>query len=67
LETQSDLAYTLVPKAVATYDYARASERGNDGENDQAGLCERIGFTPEAFEAIAEMERKTSVPEEEEQ
>jgi hypothetical protein len=67
LESQSALVYTLVPKAVATYEYIRASERGNDGEGDQAGLCERIGFTPEAFEAIAEMERKASVPEEEEQ
>ncbi|MGI6536543.1 MAG: hypothetical protein ACOX12_09135 [Eggerthellaceae bacterium] len=50
LETQSDLVYTLVPKAVATYEYIRASERGNDSEYDQADLCERIGFTPEAFE-----------------
>lgn len=67
LETQSNLAYTLVPKAVATYEYIRTSERGNDRENDQAALCERIGFAPEAFGAIAEMDRKTSVPEEEEE
>lgn len=67
LETQSDLVYTLVPKAVATYEYAKASERGNDDENDQTGLCERIGFAPEAFEAAAEMERKASEPEEEEE
>ncbi|MGN0035110.1 MAG: hypothetical protein ACI364_05230 [Coriobacteriales bacterium] len=67
LEAQSDLVYTLVPKAVATYEYTRASERGNDGEGDQTSLCERIGFAPEAFEAVAEMERKASEPEEEEQ
>lgn len=67
LEAQSNLVYTIVPKAMVTYEYIRASERGNDRENDQADLCERIGFAPEAFEAITEMERKTSVPEEEEE
>ena len=67
LETQSNLAYTLVPKATATCRYIRATERGNDSESDQADLCERIGFTPEAFEELAEMERKASAPEEGEQ
>lgn len=67
LETQSNLAYTLVPKTTATCGYIRATERGNDSESGQADLCGRIGFTPEAFEEIAEMERKTSAPEEGEQ
>ncbi len=66
LETQSDLAYTVVPKATSTYAWLRAAETGEQ-ETDEVSLWERIGFTEMAFEKVLEMERKASAPEEEEE
>lgn len=66
LEVQSDLAYTVVPKATSTYAWLRAAEKG-ERETDGVGLCERIGFTETTIEKVLEMERKASAPEEEEE
>lgn len=66
LETQSDLAYTVVPKATSTYAWLRAAENGEQ-ETDEASFWERIGFTEAAFEKVLEMDRKASAPEEEEE
>lgn len=55
LETASDAAWRTNPAAVATHDYYLAA-------NDACDPCEAINYTKGAYERVATMQRRASMP-----
>lgn len=55
LKTASDAAWRTSPGAVATHDYYLAAD-------DECDPCEGIGYSECAYERVATMQCRTSVP-----
>lgn len=55
LKAASDAAWRTNPAAMATHDYYLAAD-------DERDPCEAIGYSESAYERVATMQRRTSVP-----
>ena len=57
LKIASDVAYSINPASVSTYDYYQVAAQEQDP-------CERIGYTQAAYEHVALAQRRAATPDE---
>ena len=57
LKIASDVAYSINPASVSTYDYYQVAAQEQDP-------CERIGYTQSAYEHVALAQRRAATPDE---